>query len=293
MKTDELTGKYEVEENDNNALEMLGAGYEPSVEISPPQKTIVRKDGELQEIERAAFVKISTSFKSELSSMSGDALKVWLFIALSINRKTEQAHPGLRTIAESVKLAVNTVRKAITELEELNLLAVDKETARYNIYEIPDYVSANRLDPSVSNGDTPLETVSNSKETVSNSEETVSPSVILNQRNQKNQKRGDFVDAVLFYGKQAQEQKADKTEEILQEMERGLRVNIARTTNNQAVARRILKDGRPFGEWLTWCLSDEWRAAHLYLYADLEKVWRDYPQAFDNTNYNPQGLTIE
>jgi hypothetical protein len=110
---------------------------------------------------------------------------------------------------------------------------------------------------------------------------------------QKNNKKGDFVDAALFYGKQAKEQGEDKVEELLQEMERGLRVNIARSTNNQQVAKRILKDARPFGQWLTWCISDEWRAAHLYLYADLDKVWRDYPQAFDNdTGNNPQGLEV-
>jgi hypothetical protein len=76
-------------------------------------------------------------------------------------------------------------------------------------------------------------------------------------------------------------------------MERGLRVNISRSTANQATAKRILNDGRPFGQWLTWCISDEWRAAHLYIYADLEKVWRDYPQAFENQiGMNPQGLSI-
>lgn len=273
------------------AIELLHG--EPSVEIARPHKAIIRKDGELQEVERAAFVKLSTSFKAELKEISGDALKVWLFISLSINRRTEQAHPGLRTIAEAVGLAVNTVRKAVDELEKAKLLTVNKGLARYNIYEVPEYVSANKAEPTVSNGDTVQETVSNRDTTVSNSGETVSPSVILNQRNQRNQKRGDLLDGVLFYGKQAVENKADKIEELIQEMERGLRVNITRTPANQSAAKRIMNDGRPFGEWLTWCIADEWRAAHLYLYADLEKVWRDYPQAFsDFSGHNPLGLSI-
>lgn len=263
---------------------------EPSIEIARPHTTIIRKDGELQEVERAAFVKLSTSFKSELKGISGDALKVWLFIALSINRRTEQAHPGLRTIAEAVGLAVNTVRKAIAELEKARLLTVNKGLARYNIYEVPEYVSANKTEPTVSNRDTVPETVSNRDTTVSNLGETVSPSVILNQRNQK---KPDLVDAVLFYGNQAQSRNEDKVEGLIQEMERGLHVNIARSNANQAAARRILKDGRPFSQWLTWCISDEWRAAHLYMYADLDKVWREYPQAFKEANgYNPQRLEI-
>lgn len=167
------------------AMELLQG---TSVEIQPARTAIVRENGEFREVEKPAFVKISTSFKSELPNISGDALKVWIFISLSINRKTARANPGLRTIAAGVKLAINTVQKCLTELEAANLLAVNRESARYNIYEIPEYVSANRADPTVSNGDTPLETVSNSRSTVSNFDETVSPSVILNQRNQSQPK---------------------------------------------------------------------------------------------------------
>jgi hypothetical protein len=93
-------------------------------------------------------------------------------------------------------------------------------------------------------------------------------------------KKGDLVDGVLFFAGKAKEQQADKVEELIQELERGLRVNIARTTKNQQTAKRILKDARPIARWIAWAMADEWRASHLYLYADLEKVWRDFPQAF-------------
>lgn len=106
-------------------------------------------------------------------------------------------------------------------------------------------------------------------------------------------KKGDLLDGMMFYGKQAIEQGADKVEEIIQKLERGLKVNITRSTNNQQVAKRIIKDGRPLDQWLSWVMADEWRASHLYLYADLEKVWRDFPQAFSEAvGYNPQGLEI-
>jgi DNA-binding transcriptional regulator YhcF (GntR family) len=163
------------------ALELL---HGPSVEIESARTTIERRDGEFREVEKPAFVKISTAFKNELPDISGDALKVWLFISLSINRNNGRANPALRTIAKGVNLAVNTVQKSIKELEGHKLLSVNRDEKHYNIYEVPEYVSANRAEPIVSNGDTTLKSVSNLKQSVSNSDESVSPSVILNQRNQ-------------------------------------------------------------------------------------------------------------
>ena len=262
---------------------------EPSLVIEPERTIIERRGGEFKETVVPAFVKISTSFKGELVGMSDAALKVWIFIALSVNRKTGTAHPGLRTIAAALGKGVNTIQDCIKELEAAKLLQVDRQSKKYTIYEPLGYVSANRSDP-VSGSDTVAETVSENAETVSENPQSVSDSQILNQRNQK---KPDLVDGLLFFGKQGQERKEDKVEELIQEIERGLKVNITRTNSNQAAARRILNDGRSFGQWLTWCISDEWRAAHLYLYADLDKVWRDFPQAFDNqTGMNPQGLSL-
>ncbi len=178
-----------------DALEMMGQGY-ASIEIEQAKTVISRRAGRMVSEDRPAFVKVSTAFKQELSVISGDALKVWLFIALSINRNTGKASPGLRTIAESVNLAVNTVQKALKELEGMELLTVDRETKRYNIYETPEYISANKAEPTVSNGDTPEQSVSNSCETVSNSEQSVSPSVILNQINQN---KPDLLDAEIHF----------------------------------------------------------------------------------------------
>jgi hypothetical protein len=107
------------------------------------------------------------------------------------------------------------------------------------------------------------------------------------------EKRGDVMDGILYFEQQAKDTGADEVEQIIQTLEKGLRVNIVRSLTNQSVARRILKDGRSVETWLAWLKSDEWRLAHLYIYADLEKVWRDFPQAFgaDESN-NPQGLEI-
>lgn len=107
------------------------------------------------------------------------------------------------------------------------------------------------------------------------------------------QKKGDLLDGIIHYGKLAQSQGEDKIEDVITALEKGLRVNIGRTLANQQVAKRIIKDGRPLEVWLSWVKSDEWRAARLYIYADLEKVWRDYPQAFGgDEGMNPQGLEV-
>jgi hypothetical protein len=175
----------EISEEVQDAIDMLGAGYqESSVEIEAPRTVIRRTNGRLEKVEQQAFIKLSTSFKTELTNISSDALKVWIFIALSINRETEIAYPGLRTISKSVNLAVNTVQKALKELEKLNLLIVDRESYRFNIYKTPGYVSANKKEPTVSPRDTLNKTVSNEQKTVSNGDKSVSPAVILNQINQ-------------------------------------------------------------------------------------------------------------
>jgi hypothetical protein len=119
------------------------------------------------ETERAAFVKIYTSFKQELKDIDGGDLKVWIYLALSINRYTKDARPGLRKIAEDTGMAVNTVRATLERLELRGLLDIVKEDGKGNLYHPSDYVS-------VSKTDTVTQTVSKSDGTVSKNEGTVS-----------------------------------------------------------------------------------------------------------------------
>lgn len=146
----------------------------PAVEIEAPQTVSERRGGKWIESDRPAFVKIYTSFKQEMKDIDPDALKVWLFIALSVNRYSGEAHPGLRAISDGVGMAVNTVRAAVERLEmDYKLLQVEKEEGKTNKYFPVDYVSAVRETVSprdtVQNG-----TVSNSSGTVSKMEGTVS-----------------------------------------------------------------------------------------------------------------------
>jgi hypothetical protein len=196
----EERGEYKVGSDTEiqDAMDMLGKGYDrPSVIITPPHVTMERRDNAFKEVIVPAFVKISTDFKSELATIDEVALKVWLYIALSVNRYSGKANPGLRTISAGTGLAINTIRAALERLEEkYNLLTVDRESRKYNIYEPLAYVSANRTDPqvTVSSADTPPvgdesvsvldESVSVEPESVSVLDESVSARVILNQRNQ-------------------------------------------------------------------------------------------------------------
>ena len=180
-----------------DAEEMINT--QPTVEIEPPRSVISRRGREFIEEDRPAFIKFSTGFKKELAGIDEIALKVWVFIALSINRNSGKANPGLRTIADGTGFAINTVRSAVARLEtKYNLLLVDRESRKYNIYEPTAFVSANRADPTVSPDDTPYtdetpsvsveaQSVSLGDESVSAKPPSVSPRMILNQINQRNQ----------------------------------------------------------------------------------------------------------
>jgi len=155
------------EEKKDYITEAMDLLHGTTLEISSPEKVIERRDGKLVEVERSAFVKIFTSFKRELKTISGDELKVWLYLALSINRFSKTANPGLRKIAEDTGLAVNTVRGIVERLEMSQLLDVEKADGKGNQYRPADYASVSKFD-------TVPQTVSKNEETVSILEPTVS-----------------------------------------------------------------------------------------------------------------------
>jgi len=300
-----------MEDQDNEvqeAMDMLGQGYDhPTVEIAPAHTVVERRGQEFQEVVRPAFVKISTGFKSEMKNIDEVALKVWLYIALSVNRYSGRANPGLRTIAKDCALAVNTVRSAIERLEnEYNLLMVDRESKRYNIYEPLAFVSANRNEP-VSSADTPPETVSIEDESVSIEGQSVSARVILNQRNQRNQSSASFSksfseqkeeakerieeqrkgkgDIVDLFMKVSPELKAQT--EMRQRVENALRRNLdwdsARSPWNgydKKLIKREQEAGENIERFMDWFNGDEFRKKGV-IYLTPTKIEDWWLQAFD------------
>lgn len=200
--------------------------------------------------------------------------------------------------AEDMNMPIRTLREQRRKLEELDYVSCEKKQYSQEII-VKNWTNPREYTGAVYNKKQSDSKASPSKPTQSDIQsDTQSNSQdgtpTYSSKNQTTKKKGDILDGTLFYAKQGLEQGEDKVEKIIVELERGLRVNISRSLNNQQAAKRILKDGRPLETWLSWCKSDEWRLAHLYLYADLDRVWREFPQAFDNNpGYNPQGLIIE
>ncbi len=156
----------------SDAVAMLGAGY-ASIEIEPPRRTMKRSGrGEFEEVENPAWIKFSTAFKNELPDIDGNALKVWIFIALSVNYKGD-AFPGIQTIAKAIGLSHTTVISHIKSLEELGILSVRRGERRVNIYNVADdYVKIGHGEPVKkleSSDATSKENVPTSKENASNS----------------------------------------------------------------------------------------------------------------------------
>jgi len=120
------------------------------------------------------------------------------------------------------------------------------------------------------------------------------PQVGVKERIKKEKQRGgDLLDLTLEYAAIGKERGEDKAEAVLAELENGLHVNIDRSLTNQQIAKRILRDGRPVSAFISWVMSDEWRASHAYMYADMARVWQQWPQAFvAKSGYNPQGLEV-
>jgi len=283
-----------------DAAEMLGTGYNHSpLEIHPPTTVIRRRGFEMVEEVVPAFVKISTSFKQELKDIDGIALKVWLYIALSINRNTEEAFPGIRTIAAACGASNATIIQAIKHLEAVGLLTVTRANRKSNLYRIPDYVSANSK--TVSNIDTDCETVSDDGETVSENPQTVSKNqqtVLdsaafekrnqINQSNQNNQTKKTSktsikgIEAAIFEGREVTDEdihlsRGGEIEATLLRLDEGLRINCPRTPEWQSLARWINKAGNLDG-WLRWFMGDEFRAKTVS-YLTPNKIKMTWPQA--------------
>lgn len=253
------------------ALDLLHG--EPSLVIEPERTIIERRDGKFKETVIPAFVKISTSFKGELASISDAALKVWIFIALSVNRNTGIAHPGLRTIAAALGKGVNTIQECIKELEAANLLKVDRQSRKYNIYEPIGYVSANRADP-VSEPDTVAETVSEKSETVSEKAKTVSDSQILNQRNQIKPEIPLSVENAIF-----------ANQPITEEM--------VKAENLRDIAPKMFERALGFSKPLPWWSNKDWTAFAEWVcerYAESKTAFGEY-NIWRNTPYTKGGMS--
>lgn len=142
--------EYDVQQEVTEAMEMLGKGYDdeqPSVIVEPPRKRTERRGRRMVEVEEPAFVKFSTEFKKELADLDVYALKVFIYIGLSINFQTETAFPGIRKIAKETSMDKDTVGKAIDELESKGFMKVWRRDGISNTYKPTSYFAIGETVP--------------------------------------------------------------------------------------------------------------------------------------------------
>jgi DnaD/phage-associated family protein len=146
----EQQGEYTTMQEIEEGLAMFGKGYEdqPSVVVEPPRRRLERRGKQMLEVEEAAYVKFSTDFKSELADLDVYALKVFIYIGLSINFETGTAYPGIRKIAKETKMNKDTVAKAVEELEGKGFLRVSRRDGSSNIYKPECYFAIGETVPS-------------------------------------------------------------------------------------------------------------------------------------------------
>ena len=101
----------------------------------------MRRQGEDNILDEPVWVKFSTGFKKELATLDGYALKVFLYIGLSVSFANGNAYPGLRKIAKDTGMAINTVQKAVEDLERMGLLTVRRRVGASNFYQPSRYIT--------------------------------------------------------------------------------------------------------------------------------------------------------
>jgi hypothetical protein len=289
-----------------DALEMLGRGYhdEPATVIEPPRKTLRRKKGEVfAEHESPAWIKFSTVFKDELIDLSGNALKVWVFIALSMDYQG-QAFPGVMTISAGVGLSHPTVLAAIHELENAHMLTVKREHRHVNLYTISNEFAAV--------GKTSIKNLSSNPEFdesethFDEKDSRFDESGVSSNKNNKNeqeiraarvkksaaQKRGDVLDGMIHY---SQEHRPEI--EMRERFERCLGLSPAwdkhapRDTWEGFDAWLVERDaaGQPIEDWARWWKADEFRVKTT-INLTPDKIKMAWPQVFkaeSGQSYDP------
>jgi hypothetical protein len=118
------------------AMEMLGKGYEAAYEIHMPARVLTDSEEGMREQQSGVWVKITASFREKhLKNLKGSRLGVWLCLALHINEKND-SHPSIETICKETGYSNREVIDCIRELETNGYLTVKRGEKRYNIYHV-------------------------------------------------------------------------------------------------------------------------------------------------------------
>lgn len=137
MKTDEEKGDYKIEAEE--ALEMLGAGYEQPAAIIDPSRTVrALHGGGLVEYRVWGWVKTSARFRAHIKILRGAKHDIWHYLALGVNENGE-CRETIKQICEGTGYSHTEVINTLRELDEMGYLSVQKNS-KGNIYT-PEFVA--------------------------------------------------------------------------------------------------------------------------------------------------------
>jgi DnaD/phage-associated family protein len=114
------------------ALEMLGKGYENAAEIHPPKTIQVIQDKGLVEYRVWGWVKISAKFISHIKRLRGAKLSIWQVLACSID-ENGKCSLTIKELCELTGYSHTEVIDSLKELNEMGYLAIDR-SGKKNLY---------------------------------------------------------------------------------------------------------------------------------------------------------------
>lgn len=140
----EVTGKYEVEEDDAAGIEMNNT--QPAALIHPPKTIQALQEGGLEQVKVWGWVKMSANFIHHIKKLRGAKLAIWQVIALSIDENGVCNLP-VKKISSLSGYSRSEVIESLKELESMGYLSSSKEAGMKSMYS-PDFVSRGNNDPS-------------------------------------------------------------------------------------------------------------------------------------------------
>lgn len=277
----EEQSEYVTEQEVDEALEMLGKGYDNAAEIHPPKTIKVLRDSGLEEIKVWGWVKTSTQFIYHIKKLKGAKLAIWQVIALSIDEDGNCTLP-IRSIVKLSGYSRSEVMESINELGEMGYLSVVRQSGKKSIYE-PSFAARGEGDPSRKTTG-PVQYLTDPS---SLSREKSSPSIKeLNKESLKEggepakpkpPKASDFPELVLFREVVRHWPKPVQWESIIESVQK---------INSRLFRPATVDDLAPF--WKAWGVvsGNEWSLVWLVEWAVNGKI----PQKTNgNNNQIPQG----
>lgn len=144
----EEQSKYVTQSDVDDALEMIGKGYDdqqPAAIIESPRMVKALSDKGLVEYQAWGWVKTSAKFIGHIKKLKGAKLAIWQTVALSID-VTGTCPLSVNEIADLSGYSRSETIESLKELDEMGYLSTQKQVGRKSIYK-PFFVARGASDP--------------------------------------------------------------------------------------------------------------------------------------------------